>query len=367
VKRRRRLDMLELKLRSGVWYVMGTVRTLDGESVQVRRTTGFPAHQKAMAEMRLSQILGETVKHGGPVKKPYQETVSELIRIYAAKPGGMGETNARHLGKFEERYGDKRLGDLTQKDINDWGYGAGLASEYVRRRIGAVNTLLNYVADYGVAVPPKLKGKAPSPTKGRTRWLTAEERDRFIREISKYGVYHRAIAVFLFYTGARIGEALKLRWRDVDASRAIVSSKKGYYRIEKERPLPLVAEALEALEMLPRRNEWVFSRSGMQPMRYPTVHAAWKKTCQDMGLEDFTIHDARHTFASLLGQSGEVDLDDLRELLGHEDLQMTLRYKHLIPAKTHAAVQVLSKKKVASSFTQLAQNMHTGEGGEQQG
>lgn len=357
--------MLELKLRGGVWYVMGTVTTLDGESVQVRKSTKFGAHQKAMAELRLSQMLSEAVKGEVAKKKLYQETMSELLRIYAAKPGGMGETNVRHLAKFEEMYGKKRLCELTVKDINDWGYGEGLASEYVRRRIGAVNTMLKYCAEYGVDVPPKLRGKAPAVTAGRTRWLEPEQRDEFIKRFGAQGIYYRTLAVFLFYTGARIGEALKLRWTDVDERRAIVSSKKGRHKIEKIRAVPLVPEVVEALEMLPRRNEWVFSRLGKFPLRYPTVHRAWAKTCEEMGLEDFTIHDARHTFASHMGQSGEVDLDELRELLGHKDIQMTLRYKHLIPAKTMGAVRVLSKKKLESGWcTPFAQTMHTEDGEE---
>lgn len=342
--------MLDLKLRGGVWYVMGTVKNLDGEAIQVRKSTGFTTHQKSMAQLRMSQMLNEIMKTGGMGKRPYQETVSELVRVYAARPGGVGETNLRHLGSFEDAFGKTKIGDLSVKDINDWGYGDGLASEYVRRRIGAVNTMLNYCQEYGVGVPPKLRGKPPGASRGRTRWLTKEERDLFIEKFGENGPYWKALATFMFFTGARIGEALKLRWRDVHGEQAVVSSRKGRLKIEKPRAVPLVHEVREALDGLPKRNEWVFSKVGAGPLRYPTVSRMWTKTCAELGLEDFTPHDARHTFASLLGQSGAVDLDELRELLGHEDIQMTLRYKHLIPGKAMRAVNVLS-----------AQNEHSGE------
>jgi Phage integrase family len=61
---------------------------------------------------------------------------------------------------------------------------------------------------------------------------------------------------------------------------------------------------------------------------------------KEAGLKEFTWYCLRHTFASRLAMAG-VDLRTLAELMGHETIQMTMRYAHLAPSHTLAAVERL--------------------------
>jgi integrase len=76
-------------------------------------------------------------------------------------------------------------------------------------------------------------------------------------------------------------------------------------------------------------SEYVFtSRQGTKKGHLFDLRNPFDKACQRAGVENFRIHDLRHTFASLAVSSG-ASLFDVQKLLGHQDIAMTQRYAHL--------------------------------------
>ncbi len=143
-------------------------------------------------------------------------------------------------------------------------------------------------------------------------------------------------------TGMRRGEVFNLRWSDVDFSnKSLVihghSSKSG-----RSRHVPLNAEALDTLERWRRQqkslSELVFPGKGGQP--FNNVKRSWDALLQAAKIDRFRWHDMRHHFASKLVMAS-VDLNTVRELLGHSDFKLTMRYAHLAPEHKAAAVAKL--------------------------
>ena len=74
--------------------------------------------------------------------------------------------------------------------------------------------------------------------------------------------------------------------------------------------------------------------------RVKDVRKAFSTACRKAGIEDFHIHDLRHTFASWLVMNG-TPLFEVSKLLRHASIQMTERYAHLAPDHLHDAVDNL--------------------------
>jgi integrase len=152
-------------------------------------------------------------------------------------------------------------------------------------------------------------------------------------------------------TGVRRGELFNLEWRDVkfQAERVGGRSVPPHLTVRSEsaksrkvRHIPLNTEVLEVLR------GWRAQRSEPEGLVFPgrngdrldNVRKAWLGVLEDAGIKAFRWHDQRHHFASRLVMAG-VDLNTVRELLGHADYKMVLRYAHLSPEHKAAAVAKL--------------------------
>lgn len=126
---------------------------------------------------------------------------------------------------------------------------------------------------------------------------------------------------FLLMTGARRGEALSLKWSDVDfeARTAYLPETKNL----RPRKLSLRSDLIELMVLLPRKTENVFD------LKYSYLADLWRAACTEAGIEDFRIHDLRHEAISRVAETGVFGLVDLQAFSGHRDVRMLLRYSHL--------------------------------------
>jgi len=91
------------------------------------------------------------------------------------------------------------------------------------------------------------------------------------------------------------------------------------------------------------------------------VRRSFTTACRRAGIEDFHIHDLRHTFASWLVMNG-VPLFEVSKLLRHSSIQMTERYAHLGPDHLHNAVANLGFS-AHFQHTEIREKSATGENG----
>ena len=142
------------------------------------------------------------------------------------------------------------------------------------------------------------------------------------------------IAAFrlLILTGCRLGAFQTLRW-DYITTRGmeLPDTKTG------ARCIPLPPAARDGLAALPRLEGNPYVVAGHIPGQYATaMQKPWRRIRALAGLDDVRIHDLRHTYASSAVSHG-MPIQMIGHLLGHSQLQTTMRYAHLAEDPVNAA------------------------------
>jgi integrase len=132
------------------------------------------------------------------------------------------------------------------------------------------------------------------------------------------------------YTACRKGEALHLRWDDINRENNTWTIQADNAKSKRRRIVPLNSGALAILEELASSStsEWVFENSRRTGERLKSVEKIWAKVRESAKLPpDIVIHSLRHMGASMALASG-ADLATVRDLLGHADISTTEKYLH---------------------------------------
>ncbi len=169
-----------------------------------------------------------------------------------------------------------------------------------------------------------------------TEDMTEAQYKRLLEVLNEYENYHQdsvAIMRLALFTGMRKGEILGLKWDDVDFDRGFIHISESEAKSKKAEMIPMNENTRGVLENLKsqRRSEYVFpntSGTRLDPTAYKKHFYRIRKKA---GLpETFRpMHGLRHTFASSLASTGQVDMYTLQRLLTHKSPLMTQRYAHL--------------------------------------
>ena len=172
-------------------------------------------------------------------------------------------------------------------------------------------------------------------------------RERGYRRWPEYGTYTdhvTPLVTLAMHTGLRRGELFQIRWSDVDLPAARLTVQGGGAKSGQTRHIPLNTTAATALatwrEITKPATAEAIVFPGAEGAPLEDIKKAWAALLKAAKITAFRFHDCRHHFASKLVMAG-VDLNTVRELLGHSDFKMTLRYAHLAPEHKAAAVAKL--------------------------
>lgn len=220
--------------------------------------------------------------------------------------------------------------------------GKGTAS----RTVGLLGGILTFGVEKGALDSNPVHAITRYKDQMRERFLTGEELARIGQEIQtalEAGANPYAVAALrlLILTGKRKSEVLGLTDAQVDIHF-------GFFRLPDgkggHRTTPIGAPALEVLVNIPRVAGNPYYIVGSKPGSHlDDVGPHWRKIRKRAGIEDVTVHDLRHAFASV-GVNSKESLMIVGALLGHRDPKTTQRYAHLADDPVRDAADSISRK-----------------------
>lgn len=271
----------------------------------------------------------------------------------------------------------QRLDAITGRDLEQIRTGwmqAGNKASTVNRKMGSISGVFSRAVEWGyIDTHPLAKLKQLKvDSKGVIRYLAADETKRLRdaldarqdemrveresantwrtdrhRELMPsllelpFTDHLKPMVLVSLNTGMRRGELFDLKWSAVNFDTKTITVAGATTKTSDTRHIPMNKEALGVLEAWKKqvkKSPYVFP--GQDGGRFEDVKSAWLKLLERAQIDGFRWHDMRHDFASRLVMAG-VPLNTVRDLLGHADIKMTLRYAHLAPETKAAAVELI--------------------------
>lgn len=359
-----------VSLGRGKWHTLGSVETLKPDEARKEARSALTARDKGhdpIAERRAARHVGLTLEqfittHYEPWALAHRKSAAVTVQRLRGAFADFQSTPLASLTAFAvERWRSARIkaGKKTATVNRDVGTLKAAINKAVEWKLVAVNPLRG-VKQFSVDTIGKLRYLSPAEEKRLRDALKARDekrsaereranawrRDRGYAEWPAFGAYADHITPMVLLalnTGLRFGELTALTWADVDLVSVLLTVRSESAKSGRARHVPLNSAVVEVLKAWkPEHAEsgsYVFpGRDGGQ---LEEIKTAWGAVLKAAAIDGFRFHDLRHSFASKLVMAG-VDLNTVRELLGHGDIAMTLRYAHLAPEIKAAAVAKLS-------------------------
>ncbi|MDF1720551.1 MAG: tyrosine-type recombinase/integrase [Minwuia sp.] len=314
------------------WYLHGTVGRR-----RVRESTGTA--EKAAADRirirRETEILDRHIH--GPKSVA---TFPEALNLYLDQ-GGEGRFAARLLTHFATT----RLAAIDQAAIAAAArrlYPDAAPATVNRQLITPLSAIMNVAADHGLCDPPRFKRRRVRPPQRRAvppEWLAAV--------MAQAAPHLAALLAFMAFSGARISEAVRLTWADIDlaAGDAVLHCTKTQPR---RVALPPTVVAAIASIPGPRRPAAPVFRYSHRSSPIDALATA----CRRADVPVHSFHEiGRHTFATWMLQQGET-LADVADAGGWKSIALVKDiYGHLEHSRTDRAVRNLDRRLTQSGHT----------------
>jgi len=302
-----------------------------------------------------------TIKAGRVAKLKLDDLWQEFF-IYAKADKKSWTIDEQNYNKhIKPIFGNKSVKSLNSLDFEKFKqdlFAKGLKAQTVKHQLTLIRTIINYALKHDLIknfTNPLSNGKVKMPEidNKRQAYLTKNEAKEILDILKSIHPLTYHLTVLLLFTGARFseitgassqknktGEVTPLKWSDVNFNNNTIYFKKT--KNGNDRHIAMHDTLRETIQYLYENkvNDHVITNSaGGIILRMPdyfmtAVEAVRPGNKEEKTKNKITAHSLRHTHASWLAEAG-LDILQIKEQLGHKNIEMTMRYAHLIPNIRH--------------------------------
>ena len=320
------------------------------ERVEVGRDENGKAITKWATGHTRQEVLQSAARLLHPDKQPdVKDTTSPLFSQW------LGDYNATYRRKLcdttqstyaqsikkhiNPRIGNMKLTEIDSGVIQRWFddlCDEGKSAETIKKIRTVIMPAFNYAVDCGI-IPrnPITKRVKINTNKGtHHKALPLEKSGEIKNRLNELAGRERILMALLCYTGQRIGEALGLRWDDIDFERKEIHLERGVTHPDRNQPLvgdpktensirtiPMTEQLITVLEPM-RASAYVVS--GEKPLTFEQQKRSWAKIAKHFHIDDYTPHDMRDTCATEWFEMG-IPIAVVSKMLGHASIEITMR------------------------------------------
>ncbi|WP_457746334.1 tyrosine-type recombinase/integrase [Sulfurimonas sp.] len=239
-----------------------------------------------------------------------------------------------------------------------------LKAQTIKHQLTLIRTMLNYAIKHEIVKnfkSPFENGKVKMPLidNARQEYLTKEEAKQLLDILKNTHTLTYHLTVILLFTAARFSEITgaasqknktradaPLRWSDVNFNSEEIFLKKTKHGNERYVAMnKILLNTMKELYANKVSENVIVNSNGGIVLRMPkyfmeAIEIVLPGNSKKESKNKITAHSLRHTHASWLAEAG-LDILQIKEQLGHKNLEMTMRYSHLIPNIRHAATREL--------------------------
>lgn len=356
---------------------------MDGKPQQVEKVTYGLAEAKLLeqqllldfkekkettnARMTVDQLVDDYLEfHRIEIKKTSLDTIARTLRL-----------------RVQPYIGNNRIDKLTTPQLSKWMTTIGdqnLADKTKQSAYKTLVALLNYaikmkyIPDNPLTPLGNFKNSAEVDKQPKKlRYYTKEQFQKYISVARKHCTDGSGWAFYVFFnlaffTGCRKGELHALKWSDLEGNILHITRTLGQ-KVKSEdgkdvestpktpssvRDLQLPKPMMKILEEHKERQRAAYPQftedfricGAEKPLRDSSIDTRNRQYAKEAGLPHITIHEFRHSHASLL-VNNNISIQEIARRLGHSNVEQTWAvYAHLYPNQEEKCLEILNDVEV---------------------